>query len=184
MAEYTNGTVQPPAILSHAREILRQSEEITRYLESNGLPTLTPALESSGPPETVEYQTLYSGLKTSLEEILILVDGPKRFWRQFCCLSYDLGALQIALDFEFFSLVPANGSISTGGLAQKAGIHEDRVGRVIRQLITYGVFAERQAGLISHSPSSLIMQDGEFRSMVHYSYVIVFTEESCLVLRV
>lgn len=171
MADHTKGTAAPPVILSLARDILRRTEEITKYLESNDLPTPTFALESSGPPDTKEYQALYDGLKTSLEEILLLVDGPKRFWRQVCCLSYDLGGLQIALDFEFFTLVPANGSISIKDLAKKAGIHEDRAGRVLRQLITYGVFVERQAGVISHSPSSLIMQDDEFRSMVHYSYV-------------
>ncbi|KAI8951102.1 S-adenosyl-L-methionine-dependent methyltransferase [Xylaria longipes] len=164
----SNELSQFPAIRSLARQIIGSVEDIINYLESNNFPAPTFDLSSPGPPETVEYQTLHSGLKTSLEDLLLLVDGPKRFWRQFCCLGYDLGALQIALDFEFFTLVPLAGELSVDDLARKAGLHADRTGRIVRQLITYGIFAEHEAGVISHSSASLVMQDDEFRSMVHY----------------
>ncbi|KAK8080852.1 hypothetical protein PG997_008670 [Apiospora hydei] len=99
------------------------------------------ALGTPSPPETIEYQGLCDGLKTTLEDLLRLVEGPKRFWREFCCLPYEMGAFQVALDFEFFSLVPASGTLSIQELAQRAGIHADRAGRI----------------------------DADFRSMVHYS---------------
>ncbi|KAK8052262.1 hypothetical protein PG993_003647 [Apiospora rasikravindrae] len=150
MAPHGNAK-QTPAILSLAKDVLRQTEDI------------------NNPPETIEYQGLCDGLKTTLEDLLRLVEGPKRFWREFCCLPYEMGAFQVALDFEFFTLVPASGAISVQELAQQAGIHADRAGRIIRQLITYGIFAEHQPGLLSHTPTSLAMQDDEFRSMVHYS---------------
>ncbi|KAK8108877.1 hypothetical protein PG984_014678 [Apiospora sp. TS-2023a] len=160
---------QTPALLSLARDVLRQTEEITKYLEGNGFsaPSLDPS--SLGPPETKEYQDLYRNLKTSLEDLTLLVDGPKRFWRQLCGFSWDLGAFQVALDSEFFTLIPAGGSLSVQDLAKKTGDTVDRTGRIVRQLVTYGVFAEHESGMVSHTPASLVMQDEEFRCFVHYS---------------
>ncbi|RYP44125.1 hypothetical protein DL768_009383 [Monosporascus sp. mg162] len=147
MAVQMKGTAQNPDLLALARDVLGKTEDITRYLQANNLPHPTFALDSSDPPDTVEYQELHSSLKTSLEDLLYLIDGPKRFWRQFCCLGYNLGGLQIALDFNFFTLVPADGSISIKDLAQKAGIDADRTGRVVRQLITYRIFSEHRPGM-------------------------------------
>lgn len=166
----SNGSSQFSTIRSLAQHIIGSVDDIINYLESNNFSAPTFDLDSPGPPETVEYRTLHSGLKSSLEDLLLLVDGPKGFWRQFCCLGYDLGALQIALDFEFFTLVPSAGNLSVDDLAHKAGLHADRTGRIVRQLITYGIFAEHEVGVISHSPASLVMQDDEFRSMVHYGF--------------
>jgi len=43
---------------------------------------------------------------------------------------------QLALDFEFFSLVPTEGDISLEDLASKAGLDQDRTNHDIRMLIT------------------------------------------------
>ncbi|KAK8006887.1 ribosomal protein L10e/L16 [Apiospora arundinis] len=164
----TTSDQQAPHILSLARDVLRQTEEITEYLKANDFPALSLVSESSSvPPETVEYQDLYTGLKTSLEDLLLLVDGPKRFWRRITGLTGDLAGLQVALDFGFFTLVPAEGNISVPDLARKSGVHVELFGRIVRHLITHGIFAEHQAGLISHTPYSLIMQDDDFRSIVY-----------------
>ncbi|KAH6653121.1 S-adenosyl-L-methionine-dependent methyltransferase [Truncatella angustata] len=170
MAGQTNGTAKAPLILALAQDILKKTQEVTSYLQANNIQTPTFQLQSSATPETVEYQELYEGLKTSLEDLEQLIDGPKKFWRQFCCLPYDLGGLQTALDFGFFNSVPSNKPIPLKTLAENVGLDEDRVSRVVRQLITYRIFQEPEAGLVSHSPNSLIMsQDEDFRSMVHYS---------------
>ncbi|KAK6838015.1 O-methyltransferase [Apiospora arundinis] len=152
MAHQTTADQQAPDIVSLARDVLRQTEEITEYLKANDFPALLLASGSSSvPPETVQYQDLYTGLKTSLEDLLLLVDGPKRLWRRFTGLTGGLG----------------RSPSSTGLWLLHPGVHVELVGRIVRHLITHGIFAEHQAGLISHTPYSLIMQDDDFRSIVY-----------------
>ncbi|KAJ4305635.1 hypothetical protein N0V90_001166 [Kalmusia sp. IMI 367209] len=158
------------SILGLAQNILDQTQEISKYFQSNNLISPTFALDSQEPPATPEYRRLHATLKTSLEDLQRLIDGPRKWLREFCCTGYDLGALQVALDFEFFQLVPAEGGIPLDELAKKAGLDADRTGRVIRQLMTYRIFDERQPRVISHSSTSLLMQqDEDLRAVVHYS---------------
>lgn len=172
MADQANTTVQGPSssILALAQNILELTQDITKYLQANNLAAPTFALDSQDPPDTPEYCRLHATLKTSLEDLQRLIDGPRKWLRAFCCTGYDLGALQIALDFEFFQLIPAYGDITLEDLAKKAGLDQDRTGRVIRQLMTYRFFEELRPRVISHSSTSLLMQqDEELRSVVHYS---------------
>lgn len=65
---------------------------------------------------------------TQLEDLQLLVSGPPTFYRHFLVTGYEVAAFQIALDFDFFVLVPADGSISLEELAKKAGLDMDRTG--------------------------------------------------------
>lgn len=159
-----------PSILALAQNILEVTQDMTRYFQANNLAEPTFALDSQEPPDTPDYRRLHASLKTSLEDLLRLIDGPRKWLRTFCCTGYDLGAFQIALDFEFFQLVPAHGEIPLEHLAEKAGLDLDRTTRVVRQLMTYRIFEERRPRVISHSSTSLaVQQDDELRSVVHYS---------------
>lgn len=161
---------QSPSILGLAENILELTQNMSKYFQANNLVAPTFALDSQDPPDTAEYRRLHATLKGSLEDLSRLIDGPRKWLRAFCCTGYDLGAFQVALDFEFFQLVPAHGEISLEELAEKAGLDVDRTGRVVRQLMTYRVFEELHPRLISHSSTSLAMQlDDELRSVVHYS---------------
>ncbi|KAK4663655.1 hypothetical protein QC763_610320 [Podospora pseudopauciseta] len=163
-------TQESESILGLAQNILNLTQDLTKYLQANNLVAPTFSLESQDPPATLEYREIHAGLKTSLEDLQRLIDGPRKWLREFCCTGYDLGLVQVALDFEFFQLVPAHGSITIDELAEKAGLDADRTGRIIRQLMTYRIFEEHQPRVISHSNTSLLMQqDEELRSVVHYS---------------
>ncbi|KXX82903.1 Sterigmatocystin 8-O-methyltransferase [Madurella mycetomatis] len=167
MASQTNADV---SILGLAQNILELSQDMSKYFQANNLVAPTFALDSRDPPDTPEYRRLHAALKTSLEDLQRLIDGPRKWLRIFCCTGYDLGALQVALDFEFFQLVPAHGEITLEELATKAGLDVDRTGRVVRQLMTYRIFEEHRPRVISHSSTSLVMQqDEELRAVVHYS---------------
>ena len=170
MAIQANTAVQGPSILGLAQNILELTQDMTKYFQADNLAAPTFALDSQDPPDTPEYRGLHATLKTSLEDLQRLIDGPRKWLRAFCCTGYDLGALQVALDFAFFQLVPADGYITLEDLAEKAGLDLDRTSRVIRQLMTYRFFEELRPGAISHSSTSLVMQqDEELRSVVHYS---------------
>ncbi|CAL8577343.1 hypothetical protein XPA_003174 [Xanthoria parietina] len=158
------------SILALAQNILDNTQDMTVYLQANNLTAPTFALDSQDPPDTPEYRRLHATLKTSLEDLSRLIDGPRKWLRAFCCTGYDLGALQVALDFEFFQLIPAHGELTVDDLAKKSGLDVDRTGRIVRQLMTYRLFEELRPKVISHSSTSLLMQqDEELRSVVHYS---------------
>ncbi|KAL8765509.1 MAG: hypothetical protein Q9209_007443 [Squamulea sp. 1 TL-2023] len=172
MAAPANTTVQGPStsILALAQNIFELTQSMTIYLQANNLVAPTFALDSQDPPDTPEYRHLHATLKTSLEDLQRLIDGPRKWLRAFCCTGYDLGALQVALDFKFFQLIPAHGDLTIEELAKKSGLDVDRTGRIVRQLITYRFFEERRPRVVSHSSTSLLMQqDEELRSVVHYS---------------
>lgn len=165
-----NGTIQTPStsILGLGKNILQVTQDMTKYLQANKLVAPTFALDSRDPPEIAEYRGLHAELKTSLEDLQRLIDGPRRWLRYFCCSCYDLGALSIACDFNFFQLVPAQAEITLEELAKKAGLDQDRTARIIRQLMTYRMFEELRPKAFSHSSTSLTMhQDPELHAVVH-----------------
>ncbi|KAL8868271.1 MAG: hypothetical protein Q9174_005097 [Haloplaca sp. 1 TL-2023] len=85
--------------------------------------------------------------------------------------DYEIGAFKIALDLDFFALIPSRGDIALKDLAGKVSLDEDRTGRVIRLLITCRFFQERRPGLFSHNSfSNALQRDDEMRSMVQYSF--------------
>jgi len=169
-AAVTNGTVAKTDLLALAENIVRQTKSITEYLEANNYAASTFAPGSSEPPGTPEYKALHSSLKTSLEDLQYLVDGPRKYLRYFSVLGYDLAAYQVALEFDLFVLVPVDGEISLEDLAHKAGLDVDRVSRVVRILITHYLFQERRTGFISHNSSSYILcTDEETRCAFAYT---------------
>lgn len=161
--------VESPSILGLADNILQQAKDVTKYYQQKGMvaPTFSP--NSCEVPKDADFVEKQKALKASLEDLQRLVEGPEAFYRSFFMLGYDIAAFQIALDFQFFSLVPAEGDISLEDLAAKAGLDLDRASRVIRLLTTQRFFEERKPGFISHNSFSVAMRDDELRALVHYS---------------
>lgn len=167
--EYAIGT---PSLLDLARNIVDQTTRISQYLENNKHAPPTFAPDSSEPPQTPEYLALHSSLKTSLEDLERLIDGPRRSLRSFVCQGNDLAAFQVALDFDFFTLTPVEGDISIVDLAKRAGLDADRTARILRMLATHRVFVENRPGFISHTAASqAIASDEELRCSGHYLQV-------------
>lgn len=161
---------QDTSILRLAESILENTKEVTKYLQTChvALPTFSSTAEEL--PTTPDFQQLQARLKTQLEDLQLLIDGPRTFYRHFLMRGYENAAFQIALDFDFFALVPSEGDIALEELARKAGLDQDRAGRVIRLLITYRFFQESRPGFFAHNSFSIALQrDEEIRSMVHYS---------------
>jgi len=157
------------SILGLAESILEKTKDITKYLQANNFVAPTFSSVAGNLPRTADYQKLQSDLRTSLEDLQRLVEGPEKFYRHFLMRGYELAAFQIALDFDFFALVPTKGDISLEELASKAGLDKDRTSRVMRLLITHRFFQECKPGFISHNSFSVALQDEEFKSVVHYS---------------
>lgn len=158
------------SILGLAESVLEQAKHLTKYLQANDLAAPTFSPKSSSPPSEAGYRELQGSLRMALEDLQRLVDGPSLLYRQFLMRGYELAAFQIALDFDLFTLVPAEGDISVVELARNAGLDENRTGRVVRLLITHRFFQECRPGFISHNSFSMaIRQDPEIKAVVHYS---------------
>ncbi|KAI0102148.1 S-adenosyl-L-methionine-dependent methyltransferase [Nemania sp. FL0031] len=148
----------------------QSSERTTEGFPGQGpVPAPTFAPKSGSVPNSADYQELSNSLKTQLEDLQRLVEGPEKFYRHFLIRGCELGAFQLALNFNFFTIVPAQGEISLQELASKVGLDENRTSRVIRLLITHRFFQELKPGFISHNSFSIALQDEELRSVVHYS---------------
>lgn len=161
----------PSQLVALAETILNKTKAVAQYLKDNNHAEMTFDSSYSEPPNETQFVALQDGLKTSLEDLRYLLDGPTRFYRSLFMTGYQLAAFQLALDFGFFDLVPSNGAISLQELADKAGLDGDRTKRVVCYLATHHVFALPKPGFVSHNAFSIAMLDQELRSVVHYSYV-------------
>ena len=134
------------------------------YLESD---TPEPSLEPTSTEvlETPEYSRLRASLNEAANELMLLVNGPKRTLRAFGCLHFDLAAFQTALEFDFFEAVPLDGTITLADLVKKLELSEGQVGRTLRLLATNRIFVESQPGVFSHtSLSALIARDSDIKA--------------------
>ena len=158
------------SILRLAEDILENTKEFTKQIQLNGtaLPDFSPTSEQL--PTTPDVQKIQARLRAQLEDLQLLIDGPRTFYRHFLMRGYEIAAFQIALDFDFFTLIPSEGDIPLEDLASRAGLDQDRTGRVIRLLLASRFFQESKPGFFSHNSFSVALrQDDEIRSMVHYS---------------
>lgn len=85
------------------------------------------------------------------------------------CLHQDLAALQTALELNLFSHVPVEGTISLNILAQKAGVDEDRIRRIMRFLTTQRTFKEPTTNHFGHTAQSvLFVREPGLYAAAHY----------------
>lgn len=148
-----------PTIASLADRISDLSAQITSYLGTYSKSDLSVSADSSAIPEAAEYEALRVPLNDAAHDLLRLINGPKNSLRSFFFSHYDLAAFQVALDRGFFYHVPLaehdavdnepSGGNSTGkscasisDIAKKAGMDEDRTGRVLRLLATHRIFRQ------------------------------------------
>ncbi|KAL3292558.1 o-methyltransferase [Colletotrichum asianum] len=169
MPSQSNGA-HASGLLAVAEDIVQQTQRIVKYLNANNLEQPTLTANDTNRPETLDYAKLQGELKRSLEDLQYLVEGPKRHFRNLACQGYELAAISVALDFNFFNIVPAEGKISLEELAERAGVDLDRTTRIVRLLATESIFREPTPGYVAHNPSSyLLHKDEEIRATLHYT---------------
>ncbi|KAI1408542.1 O-methyltransferase-domain-containing protein [Hypoxylon sp. FL1857] len=165
------------SIAALAQRISSLSSQICSYLTSNSLPEPKFTANQGKVPETREYEALRAPLNDALLDLHRLVNGPKNTLQDLFFSHYDLAALQIALDRRLFHHVPLPPvSADVGGvkkasiaeIAQKAGMDEDRTGRVLKMLATHRIFeeVEGEPGNFTHTAgSALLARDADLYAM-------------------
>ncbi|KAI0862677.1 O-methyltransferase-domain-containing protein [Xylaria cubensis] len=165
------------SISALAERISSLTSQLSSYLSSNSIsePKFTP--DGGDVPETPEYEALRGPLNDAALDLLRLVNGPKRSLQEFFFSQYDLAALQIALDRRLFDHVPLPPvsphdearvqKVGVAEIAQKAGMDEDRTGRVMKILATRRIFEEvdGEPENFTHTASSACLaRDADFNA--------------------
>lgn len=143
-------------ILALALEIVNHAANIKTLLGSQNLPAPNFSPDSPELPDTPEYATLRSKLVASLDDLHLLVVGPRTSMRSLIGSSNDLAALQVAFEFNFFTIVPVaeEQGIAVEEIARQAGIDAGRARQVLRFLCTHRIFREVKDGWFAHTASS------------------------------
>ncbi|TRX94545.1 hypothetical protein FHL15_004700 [Xylaria flabelliformis] len=165
------------SISALAERISSLSSQLSSYLSSNSIPEPTFTPDRGDVPETPEYEALRGPLNDAALDLLRLINGPKRSLQEFFFSQYDLAALQIALDRRLFDHVPLPPvsphdearvqKVGVAEIAQKAGMDEDRTGRVMKILATRRIFEEvdGEPEIFTHTASSACLaRDADFNA--------------------
>ncbi|KAF2008892.1 S-adenosyl-L-methionine-dependent methyltransferase [Aaosphaeria arxii CBS 175.79] len=131
-----------PSLSSLAESVSSLTKQIESHFRENNHETPNFTTSSSEIPLTKEYERLRVDLNTAALDLLRLINGPKVEFRSFFTKHYEMAAWQVALEFDYFGLVPLEGSISLQELAAKAVMDEDRTMHVMRFLTTQKIFRE------------------------------------------
>ncbi|KAG8527710.1 uncharacterized protein KY384_007864 [Bacidia gigantensis] len=149
-------------------------------LASQNAPAPSFSPDSADIPETPEQAALRSHLLASLDDLRLLVNGPRRTIRSLICFSNDLAAFQVAFDFNFFTIVPeSEKGIALEEVARQAGIDVGRTRQVMRMLCTHRVFREIKEGWFAHTLTSVLFKrDENLRSAGHFGMDEIFKAAS------
>ncbi|KAI2632923.1 hypothetical protein GGS21DRAFT_147694 [Xylaria nigripes] len=101
-----------PSILQLAESIMEKNKRdhaVPAVLEFS-TPSYSPTAVDV--PKTAEYQDLSRDRRSNLGDLQRLVEGPEKFYSQYLMHGYDISAFQVALDFNFFNLIPLDGDLS------------------------------------------------------------------------
>jgi hypothetical protein len=142
-------------ILTLAQDIVNCAAKIQKLNVSQDLraPNFTPS--STVLPNTPEYSALSNRLVGALDDLRLLVVGPRRTMLNLICQCTDLAALQVAFEFDFFTIVPnSEDGIALEEVARKADMDVSRAGQVLRILCTYRIFREVKQGRFTHTANS------------------------------
>lgn len=167
-------------ILTLALNIVQHAAGIKTLLASEHAPAPNFSPDSPELPDTPEHAALRSLLVASLDDLRLLVLGPRRTIRSLICFSNDLAAFQVAFEFGFFTIVPeSEEGIALEDVAQQAGMDVGRARQVLRMLCTHRVFREVKEGWFAHTATSAVLRrDENLRCAGHYGMDEMFKSAS------
>ncbi|KAF5667303.1 O-methyltransferase [Fusarium heterosporum] len=158
---------QTSNLLQLSKTVLEAASAIVHYLQNTNQEEPSFNQNSSVIRGDDDLEATRVLLNEAANDLLHLVNGPINQFRWLLMSHYDLAAYQAALQFCFFRHVPLNGKIGLSELAHKAGIDQDRCGRVVRHLTTHHVFNEVEPDVFEHTSSSaLLAKDSNMEALL------------------
>ncbi|KAI0521825.1 putative O-methyltransferase [Xylaria bambusicola] len=158
-----------PLILKKAQDLLVEAENLVKYLQERGLAEPDFTVRSAEHPQSREFDKIRIALTQAAEDAILLANGPVNWLRTFFCHHHDLGAWQTALRFNYFSIIPLEKPMSVKEIAEKAGMDEDRLSRVMKLLASQRCFHEVEENVYEHtSLSALIARDETIKAAISF----------------
>ncbi|KAI0455768.1 S-adenosyl-L-methionine-dependent methyltransferase [Xylaria acuta] len=171
--------MEDSSLLHLAQTITELSKQLHDGLGPKSQLGLTAFNDLPDSPEDVGLKAIRSSLNDVIQDLQLLVNGPKAILRSLYGSHYDLAAHQVALEFKFFEKVPLKGTISVDALAGSTGLSPDVVGRVLRLLATQRVFREIRKNEFAHSLlSATIAKEDNLEASFHMQMDEVFQAAS------
>jgi len=161
---------QQSQLLDLAANVLSQTAIITTKLHSVGYSE--PSFLEDTPRELWEDGSLdLASTKVSLVEaaktLIRLVEGPMLWIDDLLLTPYDLASFQVLLECNVIDAIPLEGSISLSDLSKAVSIDEDRLGRMIRLLVTQHFLSEISEDIFVHTYlSALLVKEPELKALV------------------
>ncbi|KAH7135960.1 sterigmatocystin 8-O-methyltransferase precursor [Dendryphion nanum] len=156
-------------LLALAKQVLDFTSSIVSHLESLDHPQPNFSISSTLVPKDEKYEGLRNKLNDVATDLLALVNGPHTQARKQTCQVHDLAAHQVAFHFDFFEVIPENGSAHLREISRKTGVDQDRAGRILRILCTQRIFKEVQKDTFAHTAYSVtIRRDEEMKASGAY----------------
>jgi hypothetical protein len=159
-------------LLRLATELQRQTESLVQSLREQEIaePSLEKGAETQlwGPtsPEIGKAKGRIIGLSKDLSKLLL---GPRGFLHEFVSPNWDMGALYTVLEFDILEKIPLDGKATLSALAEKSGIPEDKLQRILRLVVCEQVLEEPSEGVFKHTAiSESLVADNMFKSFIQF----------------
>lgn len=150
-----------PHLLQLAQEIQELTGRLVGHLSDVGSKEPDFTAGSTEVPSDAEYNALRDQLSDATADLAQLVKGPKTHLRDYFSSHHELAAFQVAFDFDFFTACPRDGTIKVGELAQRTGLDEELIQRVMRLLCLHHIFEEASEGCYTHTHGSITLAEND-----------------------
>ncbi|KAF1948504.1 O-methyltransferas-like protein [Byssothecium circinans] len=156
----SNGA-QQSELLKLAQQVNQLTSSLVSHLSEINAPEPNFSATSPEIPYTDTYKDIRGKLNDAAQDLLLLVNGPRIEACRFACSHNDLGAFQFAFEFDLIHKIPQEGTISLSELASQTGVDEDRLGRILRLLISRRYFAEPEPNHFTQSSLTIVYAQDE-----------------------
>ena len=163
-------------LLRLAKQLQEESAKLVSLIESANIeePSLKPFCTTSLWQEPLpELENSRNRVVSLSRRIAQVADGPDRYlWEFVGGAHYSNAALAVLLDFNVFEQIPLDGSASTPELAQKSGLAEEKLLRLLRVVACdHIVFEIREKTFAQSAISARLLQDKMTRALMQVQYV-------------
>ncbi|KAK4157010.1 O-methyltransferase-domain-containing protein [Chaetomidium leptoderma] len=175
----TNGAAAPPApkvtktetapeqstsrMLALAQKITKAAEKLEAHMKAKNLPM--PSFDVDAP---ADFPSLPEDVQGSRQEIIhatkelaLLAHGPRESIRWGVWEFLDVMALAAINHYGIAKLVPVDSTITLAELQAKTSLDAINLARLLRMVMTNGIFREPSPGVIAHTAASRVLAEDE-----------------------
>ena len=158
------------AILSYANGIATAAQELVKEMQAQGVQE--PSFEENA---SQALWTLGSGDINAQKQKIIdmtaslrsLVSGPYAALLWLSGMHFSSAALRVILEFDVLKLIPSGNSVTVEVLAEKTGLDEDKLRRILRLMTTHAITVEVPNRGFKHTAfSQRLAEESDFTAQV------------------